>query len=1686
MGIGSTWGTREELLHPRDKHGRFRKTWRMAEKVIDLISELLERFSPRTFGSQDQANSYVFNQANAPGRKRFNDYATLGDFLDANDALRAGRDDEPTKRFVATMDRSKAPLPDDLILTTSMSPDAFGLTPETMHAEEGGIEDFTGKLIADRGYLSTKIGNPVRQPGDITLTVATSKGTQAIIPGRGRADPEVILDRDQELRITKVDPDGSGGYYVYAVATPRTPGETPAPISRPDAGASVQAREARIATRTEGERQRGRVLSDTEIAQQETERAQRAQQAGQPAGQPGVPPQGEDEATRAARRQQILGRPAPTEGPAPSAGEGVSPSLAEVPTPEPVKPTQFRVSQLLREAGVDGPGHGENAYSRALDKAQFRLRSGENPREVADRLEEEARNFDASSDAETSRIQIDQDTIRSHTRRGKTGLSALAKILRGQQEDEDGAPKVQRPVPTPTARTPAPAPAKLAPPVPAAAKPRLSRERALAGLDALLADLNKQPESHEPGALRGVGSPFETVSSIRADVESGKIRPADVSGSLSMLSERYSRRPAGTTISTHANRLEATPTSTPAKAVPTSTARTAQGLPKVEPGVPLPKPRPRPAKAAKAAVPAAEKSDLDAPIAQLREISRSEGVNLKGITRKADIQAAIRAHRENPNAPQVVAPVKAAKKVAAPKIKTDLDGTLPELRAIAKDEGVNLKGVTRKADIQAAIRAHRDKTKTPQEPGLVRVEGPRVSAELVEPERQNAFIRAWNAGVPSRDDSIGRQNDEIFRDIRDGKFTPAEGVRRLETEIELNQAELDGIGADLTNPNLSREEFGEATRRQLQMQTGLASQRKALQTVRDHFRLEPREPDKAPGRKDDPLRAEFVARLADGRLKGAPPGRYSSQVDEAMKMVEDGQATRTQAADWLDNRVAVNRDQLDFQRRRLNSPTVQQENPEARHRIQQQIDELDAGVTAQEGVVSFLREPPTPETLTMRQFEVRLPRESLDAIEASTPESLREGAKANGIDVPEDLTTKQQILDHIVRELGRGELERREGMPSPPAPTRKAKSAKKLEEGVKVRELDETITPSPSLDRPRLSIGEIARDLDLTDERDLQMLDLVQQALDGDSFMGGKKNPTPVEIGRKLEGWNESPNGPAGAGALGSMWGDPAPEAKLRAAHDEARGTEWRKLAERLKATRRPGKAKAPTEVTPVEAPPTLSLPEGPGVRRPPHFNMGQGVAKQYGRTDGDEPLYLPNRGADQGLVHLDSQLGELWTSLVVDEREPNSTVNAVAHIGEDVGTGKISLDEAADRLRALRVTDQGVAGRIAETITGITEPTPPPRIDVPANTPPVIRQWLEDLAQIPTMRKTRFPGSHRDRSVLDEALDLVRQISAQTPESRTMSAGEAESKLSGLTHNVHESIDGVYHARRLTGRAFAGPTIVTGYRTGSTGRPEPIEEPNPDWPSIRDWFRGRRATGPSTMTRSRPTSSPRGQLRVRESLAGVQDHEVLAKAATDEYKRITGRDITVDFGPPETRVSISTAKDHLEGVLRVAERFPDTRLRKVTYFDHPGDQGWAYSDVHGTLEFNLSITSVDGRGRYLKQLRASVFPWQSGGVGYHPRGADTPIATAAHEMGHMVDFRIGHKRHHDEIVRLLVRRSQDEKITPFDLISREVSGYAAEDGVEELIGEVFADITVNGSGASQLSREIYGIIRRAYETRKK
>src|SRR5262245_27989445 len=164
-GIGGAWGSREEALHPRDKRGRFRKKWAMAKAVADKIFKFLDGFSPRTFSNDQQAAQYMFNQGSKKPWTR-QEYARLHMDIDqANAHLRTGDMDPETKAFVQTMDAHKIPADSDLIVSRTVPAEAFGLTPEQMGAEEGGIEDFTGKLIGDRAYAPGQIGGIIQAGG---------------------------------------------------------------------------------------------------------------------------------------------------------------------------------------------------------------------------------------------------------------------------------------------------------------------------------------------------------------------------------------------------------------------------------------------------------------------------------------------------------------------------------------------------------------------------------------------------------------------------------------------------------------------------------------------------------------------------------------------------------------------------------------------------------------------------------------------------------------------------------------------------------------------------------------------------------------------------------------------------------------------------------------------------------------------------------------------------------------------------------------------------------------------------------------------------------------------------------------------------------------------------------------------------------------------------------------------------------------------------------------------------------------------------------------------------------------------------------------------------------------------------------------------------------------------------------
>ena len=240
-GIGDAWGTKEELLHPRGPDGRWIRKAGVAKSIIGAVLDFLQNFRPRSFQNKQQSTQYLHNIAHRGGRPmgRVDHVRLRTDLGHANADLRDGVIDEPsTKTFVDMMDRHATELPDDVILTRVVGVESFGFTPETAtgtDADNPGIRGLSGKLVADRGYSLTTIGGVQGQPpqGSVRMVVAAKKGTKVIVPGASQSDPTIFMDRGQPLRVTKVTPDGAGGWTMYVTAEPHKGKDVPEPIAGP-------------------------------------------------------------------------------------------------------------------------------------------------------------------------------------------------------------------------------------------------------------------------------------------------------------------------------------------------------------------------------------------------------------------------------------------------------------------------------------------------------------------------------------------------------------------------------------------------------------------------------------------------------------------------------------------------------------------------------------------------------------------------------------------------------------------------------------------------------------------------------------------------------------------------------------------------------------------------------------------------------------------------------------------------------------------------------------------------------------------------------------------------------------------------------------------------------------------------------------------------------------------------------------------------------------------------------------------------------------------------------------------------------------------------------------------------------------------------------------------------------------
>jgi ADP-ribosyltransferase exoenzyme len=832
-GIGDHWGTREELLHPRDAHGRFRQTWRMPANIIEKITGLLAAFRPKMFASDAHAGQYAFSHAKparfARRQGRGPTSATLFPGLDARSdtmegfhetqaALRAGKMDPSTREFVSHYDRLKSPTEDDLIVSRRVNPEAFGLTAQTMHGApgtgEGGIEDLTGKEIHDAGYFPANLGTPIGQ-SPILMTVAVPKGTQAVFPGNGGTDREIILDRSQFLRVTKVSPDGRGGYYVAAVVTPHAEGEAPRALKVGEPAAPGTPKSTAV----------------PEILQQRTT----PQQVRSPMPVPGAVRPGQQPVPVVPRTERVV---SPAVGGTPEAGvpQARAPETPKPPAPEPGAPLGEAAARA-RQAKID------HARSRAelLTELDELYANKASVGAMEHRLKARAR----ANNVPEGEIAPILDAVRSGDEPkaralagelgkregielvGHTGQSV--KFTRGEHRPIDKpipdgtAVEIVRPGWTYTA--PDGERITVPPTVEVTGAPEVGKPEAEKLPDATVRRLNDPkttiPQLREIAKEHGIKVPSSVTrkADIRDHILKGPQAPAKKAAPAKAAKPVLSGSPllqtAGDPVKARLRRDHVDGGELRVQAIdPGDEVQDTEGnwrivdqlrvhdrvyvagydadgnqIFRVNDYMMLPV-RKGQAKSAKKAVPAVSAVPKPRKTAKLPEVIPSKKLS-----------------------PDVV------DQLNDPKI------TVAKMKEIAREHGIKIpSSITKKTD----IKDHLLKRSGPSEGGL--------AGRLDAPEQRDAFKAAWIAAKrEAPQGSSRREMNEVYLDIRSGKITPAEGIRRLDNGVEIDRHELADMERTLKRPNLTAEER-KALEQRIEMQRqSIDAKVKASKFLRDHF-----------------------------------------------------------------------------------------------------------------------------------------------------------------------------------------------------------------------------------------------------------------------------------------------------------------------------------------------------------------------------------------------------------------------------------------------------------------------------------------------------------------------------------------------------------------------------------------------------------------------------------------------------------------------------------------------------------------------------------------------------------------------------------------------------------------------------------------------------------------------------------
>ncbi|WP_250029782.1 hypothetical protein [Paractinoplanes maris] len=186
--------------HPRDRFGRFTKSRTVKASATDrkAAREVAEQFAPKQLSRQERG-TYLQQIASRQPEGAF------ADVLEANRALRSGRDSDAAKRVDAAMTE----LPDDVLLSRAVPLSAFGNTDPASLA---------GMKVRDAGFAPTQFGAVRPAGGQVRMHIAAPAGTKAAVnPDTG----EVVLDRDTEMVVAKVAKNEAGGHDMWLTVLPK-------------------------------------------------------------------------------------------------------------------------------------------------------------------------------------------------------------------------------------------------------------------------------------------------------------------------------------------------------------------------------------------------------------------------------------------------------------------------------------------------------------------------------------------------------------------------------------------------------------------------------------------------------------------------------------------------------------------------------------------------------------------------------------------------------------------------------------------------------------------------------------------------------------------------------------------------------------------------------------------------------------------------------------------------------------------------------------------------------------------------------------------------------------------------------------------------------------------------------------------------------------------------------------------------------------------------------------------------------------------------------------------------------------------------------------------------------------------------------------------------------------------------